>query len=116
MGAKILPLYVNESIPKPADKLILPTNQGVYYIPFEDIIRLESDGNYTHIITKTAKYFASKTLKSLEQDLPSTIFVRIHASHLINMDHLRFKGKDFVRMSNEDVVSVSRRKGALLKF
>ena len=94
--------------------LVLPTTEGTHYIPYERIIRLEADSNYTILFTTEAKITCSRTLKRLEQELPSGQFIRIHASHIINVDHLRLRSKTFVRMSNGDEVRVSRsRLGAL---
>jgi two-component system, LytTR family, response regulator len=109
-SAKIVSLINTESKPLFPKILILPTSQGTHYIPYEGIIRLEADSNYTTIYTTETKITCSRTLKRLEEELPQDLFVRIHASHIINIEHLRLRSKTFVRMSNGDEVKVSRSK------
>ncbi|HOY13157.1 MAG TPA: LytTR family DNA-binding domain-containing protein [Saprospiraceae bacterium] len=103
---------LNSTINKPivSNILVLPTTEGTHYIPHENIIRLEADSNYTVIYTTETKITCSRTLKRLEEDLPNGRFVRIHASHIINVEHLGLRSKTFVRMSNGDEVRVSRSK------
>jgi len=56
------------------------------FVPFGDIIRLESDRNYTvFILVDGRQLLASKTLGSFEKLLPSS-FLRVHRSHLVNTD------------------------------
>ncbi|WP_409034106.1 LytR/AlgR family response regulator transcription factor [Runella sp.] len=59
------------------------------FVPFGDIIRLESDRNYTvFFLADGRQMLASKTLGSFEKILPSN-FLRVHRSHLINLDCIR---------------------------
>jgi two-component system LytT family response regulator len=56
------------------------------FVSFGDIIRLESDRNYTLIFLADGRQvLASKTLGSFGKLLPSS-FLRVHRSHLVNLD------------------------------
>ena len=106
-------------------KIALSHSNGFSMEEIENISRLEADDNYTKVFTITGKqYLISRPLKDFERTLPPGIFIRIHKSYMINIQHL----KDF---SNEDggvavlkdgvKVPVSKRKnpvffGALKKF
>lgn len=107
LNSKIIPLKMNREAISP-DCLLVHNVQGTHYLPYNDIIRLEASGNYTYIITLDQKILASKTMKFFEVDLPAKQFIRIHASHIINLDYLRFNARTFVRLSNGDEVRVSR--------
>ncbi len=55
----------------------------------EDIIFIQADINYVRIVTNTGKVFVeAKTLKSYEQLLRKTTFIRTHKSYLVNFKHL----------------------------
>jgi two-component system LytT family response regulator len=55
-------------------------------LPFTQLVRLQSDRNYTLIFLADGRQLlASKTLGSFEKKLPSS-FLRVHRSHLINLD------------------------------
>lgn len=68
----------------------IPVQNGYEYILLKEIEYLEADGSYTHIhlINKDRKT-VSKNLKYCEQALESfPNFVRVHRTHLINMDSI----------------------------
>ncbi len=76
-----------EEAPK---KLTLYHSKGFKIVELSEILRLESDGNYTAFYFKDgSKYLDSKTLKVYEEILLQTSFLRIHKSHIINLNHLR---------------------------
>lgn len=70
-------------------KIALPIGDGYEMIAFNNIIRCESDSNYTTIFLRDKrKITLSKTLKEVEASLNSKVFFRVHHSHLINIDHI----------------------------
>lgn len=53
---------------------------------FTQLVRLQSDRNYTLIFLADGRQFlVSKTLGSFTKKLPSS-FLRVHRSHLVNLD------------------------------
>ena len=84
-----------------------------------DIIRCQSDSNYTHIFLHNGdKLTVSLTLKSIENKLDSNIFIRIHQSHLINKASVKevIKGKNpSLILTNGEEIPVAQRKKILLK-
>lgn len=98
----------------PAKKLALPTLNGINFVPIQDIIRCESDVNYTtfYLINKN-KILVAKTLKEFEEMLEGYNFFRVHNSHLINLSHIKnyVKGEGgIVTMVDDSSVDVSRRR------
>lgn len=96
------------------EKISLPSMEGLEFIRLQDIVRCESDGNYTHVIlTNGSKLLVSRTLKEIEDSLPEMDFVRVHHSHLINLRHIQRYQKGVggvLEMTNGEHVSVSRSK------
>jgi len=99
---------------KLANKIAVPTFEGLLFIPIEEIIRIQSDRNYTDFhLTSKRKVVVTRSLKNYEELLAEFGFIRIHHSHLINMNHLvkYIKGVGgYVIMSDSSKVDVSRRK------
>lgn len=95
-------------------KLAIPDTHGVTFLKLKDIIRCESDGNYTRIyLTSGKKILASKTLGEYEHLLEGDNFYRIHRSNLVNLSHIKkyVKGDaSYCLLSDESKVDVSRRK------
>jgi len=71
-------------------KIAVPTAEGFDFILIEDIIRCEAQGPYTRIFIKGSKsVLVSKPLKEYETLLPDNIFLRIHNSHLVNLNYVK---------------------------
>lgn len=108
----LLTTYQNPSFP--LKMFALPTTRGLTFIDIENIIYCEGASNQTmvHLDCKeNKKECVNRTLKELEEILPSSIFSRIHKSYLINLNHVKnyTKGKDGqVVMSNGISLDVSR--------
>ena len=111
-----------ENIRKKADnfkRIALSNSDGMHLLDINDIIRCESDDNYTKFFIKNGKpILISKTLKEYEELLSEYDFVRIHQSHLINLAYVKSyvkKENGFVVMHNDDQLPVSQRKRDLLQ-
>ncbi|MDF2435974.1 MAG: DNA-binding response regulator [Bacteroidota bacterium] len=101
---------------KPENKLKkvgIPDGDGLVFINLADIIRCDSDGNYTYfLLTSGKKIIVSRTLGEYEQMFAEDNFFRVHRSHLINLEHVKkyIKGEGgYVIMSDNSQVEVSRR-------
>ena len=99
---------------KQFNKITLPTAKGYELEKISNIVYCEGMDNYAKIITLQGKEIVvSKTLKYLEENLPSEIFCRIHKSTLVNMNYIssysRVDGYS-VTMSNGKKLDVSIRK------
>ena len=100
--------------PEGFKKIALSTSGGIHLFEIKDIIRCESEDNYTRFFIKNHKpVLISKTLKEYEELLKDQDFERIHQSHLINVNELRSyikKDGGFVVMSDDSQLPVSQRK------
>lgn len=70
-------------------RVAINTAESITLVRVQDIIRFESDSNYTLIyMTNSKKVMVSKTLKDFEKQLEPYRFMRIHKSHLVNTNHI----------------------------
>lgn len=95
-------------------KVAIPDIEGLIFVFIDEIVRCESDSNYTYIyLINKKKITASRTLGDFEELFSEENFFRVHRSHLINLDHLKkyIKGDGgFAVMADDSRVEVSRRK------
>lgn len=101
-------------------KIIVPTISGFEFLEIANIIRCQSEINYTTIyLNDKQKLVVAKTLKEFEELLSDYSFFRVHNSHLINLSFIRSynKGKGgSVKLTDETEIEVSsRRKDEFLK-
>lgn len=79
---------------KPHERLALHTQEKIHIVSINDIIRCESNVNYTEFFfTGGKKLLVTKTLKDFEDLLSDQGFYRVHQSHLINTRYI----KEFVK-------------------
>lgn len=101
-------------------KICVPVTTGLVFLEIDEIIRCESETNYTTLHLKDKKKLVvAKTLKEFEELLSDFRFFRIHNSHLINLTYIKAynKGKGgFVTLTDNSTIEVStRRKDDFLK-
>ena len=106
-----------ENIRKKVDKfkrIALSTSDGIHLFEVSDIIRLESQDNYTRFHIKGHKpVLIAKTLKEYEDLLSEQGFERIHQSHLINLAYLKSyikKDGGYAVMADNSNLPISQRK------
>jgi len=66
------------------DKFFIRDNYELKSIEADDILYVEGDDNYANIYTYSRKHVVSHTLKSVEEQLSTKGFIRIHKSYLVN--------------------------------
>ncbi len=67
----------------------LPIQGGVQYFAISEIVRLQSQSNYTmFFLTQGREFLISRTLKEYDELLSDQGFVRVHQSHFINLEHV----------------------------
>ena len=96
------------------DKIVLKTHESIYIVNINDIVRCESGGSYTYFyLHNKKKITVSKLLKEYDDILQNQGFLRIHQSHLININFIdRFDKKNggMLLMQDGSEVPVSFRK------
>lgn len=110
---QLLQNYLKDS-DKECSKIALPTGIGYKIVEIKNIVRCQSDSNYTHIICENEhKILISRTLKEIEELLKDHGFIRVHQSHLINPKFvkgiLKQDGGSLI-MQDDEEVPVSRQK------
>lgn len=101
-------------------KLVLKTQESNYVVPIEEIIRCESDKNYTFFyLNNGKKILVSKTLKDFDTLLTPYQFFRVQQSHLINLNFVdrydKADGGSVIMKDNSSVPLSSQKKELFFK-
>lgn len=95
-------------------KVALPVLDGLVFVHLNNIVRIEASGNYCTVYLNNGKnHFISKTLKYFTDQIQDQRFIRVHQSHLVNMDYVYkyIRGKNGqIILEDGAVVPVSRSK------
>lgn len=111
---------INNSQPG-VKKIALKTAEKIHLVNIKDIIHCESENNYTHFfINDGKKILVSKSIKRFDEMLSEHGFMRVHQSHLINLNYIQHYDKQdggYLVMTNSDRLPVSgQQKPYLLKY
>jgi len=114
LNLKLKTLLSNITEPaKTKRKIVLKTMERIYSVDLNDVIRFESDGGYTKVYLLDGKrIMVSRTMKEFDDLLTDVGFLRVHNSHLINMNFLFCfeKTEGHIVMKDDSIVPVSNRK------
>ncbi len=109
----VLQQSISSSAKQPK-KISLHTLDKVLVVALEDIIRCQSDNNYTLFYFKDGTHLmVTKTLKHYADLLESFGFLRVHQSHLVNLRYIKeYRKTDggYLILKDKSTVPVSVRK------
>ncbi len=97
------------------EKLVLKSSNQVMVVDVSQIIRLESDDCYTTFhFSDGSSFMVSRTLKEFEELLNEEQFIRVHKSHMVNIQYINkyYKQSEasYLELKDNSQVPVSRRK------
>ncbi|MBN1927569.1 MAG: response regulator transcription factor [Prolixibacteraceae bacterium] len=115
---RIKNLLYNNKANEQDQRIMLQTASSVYYVPLKEVVRCESDVNYTSFLLSDGRsVLVSKTMGEFEKILPS-FFFRAHRSHLVNLHFVVEvkKRQGLAVLSNNEKIEISvRKKDAFLQ-
>ncbi|MZQ49671.1 MAG: response regulator [Bacteroidales bacterium] len=93
---KLQALSENLQSRKVLKRIILHTSDHLQLVSVSEIIRAEADSNYTSFsISGGKRILVARTIKEFESLLSGSGMIRVHQSHLVNLDFIdRFVKKD----------------------
>lgn len=112
--SRIKPLTESLLMDKPSypERILVQLAKKLITINVSDIIRIEADGDYSSLITKTGKYLSNYGISKLAERLDNETFIRVHRSSIINLNYIKEVNKYVssydVVMQNDDLIRVSR--------
>ncbi|MBF9141421.1 LytR/AlgR family response regulator transcription factor [Hymenobacter properus] len=78
-----------EDTPANAAFTFVKVDNKLVRVTFADVRYVEALGDYVHIITGQSKLIVYSTMKGVEEKFPSSLFVRVHRSFIVNVNHIQ---------------------------
>jgi DNA-binding LytR/AlgR family response regulator len=83
--------------------IFIKSEKRIEKVELNDILYAESVGNYVSIYTENKKIMAYLTMKSLESQLPSNDFIKIHQSYLVNCSRIEAIDGNEIKMRDRSL-------------
>lgn len=84
-------------------------------VEFKHILFVKGSGNYLDIVTKTKTHTTRMTFMEMVEKLPTSKFIRIHQSYLVNIEHIDKIENNQVCIASEQIPISNRYKEMLFK-
>jgi two-component system LytT family response regulator len=96
------------------EKIYLRTHEKCFSFSPKEILFCKAEGSYTRVVFDNCpNVLVSKSLKSFQECIPKELFVRCHASYLINIKNIKsFCSKKKVIVYESYYIPISRRKSS----
>ncbi len=94
-------------------KFPIKLKDEIIFLDLDEIIYIQADNKRVILITERGNFTCSKTMNSLERDLPHDRFLRVHKSYIVSLKHIAKVKKWFARgymieMTNGDQIKISK--------
>jgi NO-binding membrane sensor protein with MHYT domain len=96
--------------PRIAQHLPVERDGATQFIAVEDVVAVHANAHYTYVFNGTLKLFCPLAIGEVESRLDKNRFIRVHRSHIINIDrvigHRRNGDSELVELNATDHYSV----------
>ena len=101
----------NNTTQNQPDFIFVKEDSTTYKVSLIDILYIESIGDYIKIHTANKIYITYQTLKKMDENLPSNVFVRVHKSFIVSFNKIDSIQGNVIKMGNHEIpVGYSYRK------
>jgi two-component system LytT family response regulator len=74
---------------EPDDRVILKADGALHFVKAREVMWIEAQGDFVKVQTPGKTQLVRETLEGMERRLDENVFLRIHRSFLVNLEHVR---------------------------
>ncbi len=87
----------------PNDHFFIKCNGQIEKVFYDDLIYAEAMLNYVMLYTHSKKMMVYVTIKSLEEQLPAGIFIKVHKSFIVNINKVKSIEGNILDIGNQKI-------------
>jgi DNA-binding LytR/AlgR family response regulator len=85
---QLLSVKGQEQSAEPESHLFIKVDGRLVRLSHEEILFVESAGDYVRFVTRERRYLTHNTIKNIESRLPTPGFMKVHRSYIVNLSHV----------------------------
>ena len=97
------------------DHIFIKADGKLIRLNNEDILYIESMGDYVKFVTGEKKYITHNTIKNLEDKISRSSFMKVHRSYIINIDKISNIRENGLFISGKEIPVSKSHKQEVLK-
>ena len=105
---KAVELHQMKNQTEDEDHLFIKSEKRIIQIKKDEIMYLESYGNYVKVWLKDQFHLTPRTLSSFENELPQKLFFKTHKSFIINLKQIDYVEGNAVLMKNKKLLPIGK--------
>jgi DNA-binding LytR/AlgR family response regulator len=88
---------------KSADHFFIKCDNQIEKVFYDELIFAQAMLNYVMLHTLSKKMMVYVTIKALEEQLPSNMFIKVHKSYIVNLNKIRSIEGNMIDIGNEKI-------------
>ncbi|HEV8272435.1 MAG TPA: LytTR family DNA-binding domain-containing protein [Chitinophagaceae bacterium] len=85
------------------DHFFIKCNNQIEKVFYDDLVYAEAMLNYVMLYTNSKKMMVYVTIKSLEEQLPASIFLKVHKSFIVNINKIKSIEGNILDIGNQKI-------------
>lgn len=81
--------FAEKKVPQKVEDIFIKSDGKLTRLNYEDILYIESVGDYVKYCTPEKKYITHSTLKAVEEKMDKVHFMKVHRSYIVNLRKIR---------------------------
>ena len=100
--------HATESLSLATDAVYIKADNAFERVEYTDIYYVEANGNMVTIYTKHKNFTIRKSMKDMEDKLPSNLFLRVQKSFIVQLAQIENFNTKEINLKTGDIVQVGR--------
>lgn len=83
--------------------IFLRADKKIHRVELDAIHYIEAIGDYMKVITDSGQLIVNETMKKLQEELPATLFIRVHKSFIISRNRIKYIEGNYIQVEDKSI-------------
>ncbi len=85
------------------DYILLKSDKKTFKVEYQHIYYFQAYGDYVKVVTNEGNITIHRTMKSIEDEIPSDQFIRVHKSYIASLKHIKSIEGNMIHVNEETI-------------